>query len=125
MRDLFGGQMMKCFAALRLFRSAVDQKRWHILGHIPMDEGWTGTTYLSEGSEMSAFPKGMAPQAVQFFDLAIVLGLGDGQEDQFDAQMQTEPNELPENAWCFVPSAEGRIVVELQKLRDSKGFPGL
>ena len=72
---------------------------------------------------MSAFPEGMAPQAVQFFDFAIVLGLGHGQEDQFDAQRQTQSNELPENARCFVPAAEGRIVVELQKLRDSQGFP--
>lgn len=44
MRDLFGGQMMKCFAILRLLRRGVDQKRWYILGHIPLDEGWTGTT---------------------------------------------------------------------------------
>jgi hypothetical protein len=90
-----------------------------------MDEGWTGTIYLSERSELSAFPKGVSPQAVQFFDFAIVLGLGNGQEDQFDAQRQTQPNELPENARRFVATAEGRIVVELQKLRDSKGFPGL
>ena len=101
------------------------QKRWYILGHIPMDEGWTGATDVSEGSEVSALPKGMAPQTVQFFDFAIVLGLSDRQEDQFDAQRQTQPNELPENARCFVPSAEGRIVVELQKVRDSKGFPGM
>lgn len=42
MRDLFGGQMMKCLAILRLLRRGVDQKRWYILGHIPLDEGWTG-----------------------------------------------------------------------------------
>ena len=89
MRDLFGCETMECLASLRLLGRGVDQKRWHILRHIPMDEGWTGATHLSEGREAPAFPEGMSPQAVQFFDLAIVLRLGDGQEDQFDAQRQT------------------------------------
>lgn len=125
MRDLFGCQTMKYFATLRLLRRGVDQKWWYILGHIPLDEGWTAATNVSERGKVSALPESMAPQAVQFFDFAIVLGLGDRQEDQFDTQIQTQSHELPENARCFVPSAEGRIVVELQKLRDSQGFPGL
>ena len=125
MRDLFGGQAMKCLASLRVLGRGVDQKRWHILRHIPIDEGWTGATNLSEGGKVSAFPKGVCPQAVQFFDLAIVLGLSNGQEDQFDAQRQTQPHELSEDARRFVAATEGRIVVELQKLRDSKGFPGV
>lgn len=125
MRDLFGSQAMKYFATLRLLRRGVDQKWWYILGQIPMNEGWTAATNVSEGGEVSALPEGMAPQTVQFFDFAIVLGLCDRQEDQFDAQIQTQANELPENARCFVPAAEGRIVVELQKLRDSQAFPGL
>ena len=124
-RDMFGCQAMKCFATLGLFGSGVDQKRWYILRHIPMEEGWTGATNLSEGSEVSAFPEGMPPQAVQFFDLAIVLGLSDRQEDQFDAQRQTQPHELPEDTRRFVATTEGGIVVELQKLRDSQGFPGV
>ena len=41
MRDMLGGQARKCFATLRLLRRGVDQKRWYILGHIPLDEGWT------------------------------------------------------------------------------------
>ena len=122
---MFGCQAMKHFASLRLFGSDVDQKRWYILCHIPMNEGWTGAANLCEGSKVSAVPEGASPQAVQFFDFAIVLGLCDGQEDQLDAQRQTQPNELPKNAWCFVPTAEGRIVVELQKVRDSKGFPSV
>src|SRR5574341_1998280 len=125
MRDLFGRQTMKCFATLRLLRRGVDQKRWYILVQIPMNEGWTGATNVRERAEVSAFPERMSPQAIQFFDLAVVLRLCHRQEDQFDAQIQTQPYELPENARCFVPAAEGRIVVELQKLRDSQGFPGL
>ena len=54
-----------------------------------------------------------------------MLGLCDRQKDEFDTQIQTQANELPKNARCFVSAAEGGIVVELQKLRDSKGFPGL
>ena len=125
MREMFGCQAMKCLATLRLLRRGVDQKRWYILCHIPMDEGWTGATNLSEGGKVSAFPEGMPPQAVQFFDFAIVLGLSDRQEDQFDAHRQTQPHELPEDARRFVATTEGGIVVELQNLRDSQGFPGV
>jgi hypothetical protein len=122
-RNLFAGQAMNCFATLRLLRRGVDQKWWYILGQIPMNEGWTAATNVSEGTEVSALPESMAPQAIQFFDFAIVLGLCDRQEDQFDTEIQTQTHALPENARCFVPAAEGRIVVELQKLRDSQGFP--
>lgn len=125
MRNPSGSQAMKYFATLRLLRRGVDQKRWYILGQIPMNEGWTAAANVSEGGEVSALPERMTPQAVQFFDFAVVLGLCDRQEDQFDTQIQTQSHELPENTRCFVPAAEGRIVVELQKLRDSKGFPGL
>ena len=125
LQDLFGSQAMNAFVPLCLLRSHLVQKRWCILGHIPIDEGWTGTTDLCEGGEASALPKGARPQAVQFFDLAIVLGLSDRQEDQFDAQRQTQPYELPEDARRFVPAAEGSIVVELQKVRDSQGFPSV
>ena len=125
MQDLFGSQTTNVFALLCLLRRDIAQEWWCMIGHIPMDEGRTGATNLREGGEVSAFPKGMPPQAVQFFDFAIAFGLGDGQEDQFDAQIQTQPHELPEDAWRFVATTEGGIVVELQKLRDSKGFPGL
>ena len=84
MRDLFGSQTRKCFATLRLLRRGVDQKRWYILIQIPMNEGWTTATNMSEGGEVSALPERMAPQTVQLFDFAIVLGLCDRQEDQFD-----------------------------------------
>lgn len=114
LRDLSGSQTMNCFTTLRLLRRAVDQKRWYILVQIPMNEGWTAATNVSEGGEVSALPERMAPQTVQFFDFAIVFGLCDRQEDQFDAQIQTQAHELPENAGCFVSAAEGRIVVELQ-----------
>ena len=124
-QDLFGSQTTNAFVLLCLLRCDVVQERRCILCHIPMDEGRTGATNLREGGEVSAFPKGMPPQAVQFFDFAIAFGLGDGQEDQFDAQRQTQSNELPEDARRFVATAEGGIVVELQKLRDSKGFPGV
>ena len=125
MRDLFGSQTMKSFATLRLLRRGIDQRRWYILVQIPMDEGWTAATNVGERVEVSALPERMAPQAIQFFDLAVVLGLCDRQEDQFDAQIQTQANELPENARCFVPATESCIVVELQKMRNSQGFPGL
>jgi len=124
-QDLFGSQPTNAFVPLCLLRSRLVQKRWCILRHIPLNEGGARATDLCEGGEVSALPKRMSPQAVQFFDFAIVLGLGDGQEDQFDAQRQTQPHELPENARRFVPAAEGRIVVELQKVRDSQGFPGV
>lgn len=125
LQDVFGSQTTNAFVTLCLLRSRLVQKRWCILGHIPSDEGWTGATNLCEGGEVSAFPKGAPPQAIQFFDFAIVFGLSDRQEDKFDAQRQTQPNELPEDARRFVATAEGGIVVELQKLWDSKGFPGL
>lgn len=125
LRDLFGRQTTNAFVPLRLLRSRLVQKRWCILRHIPIDKGWARTTNLCEGGEVSALPKSVPPQAVQFFDFAIVLGLGHGQEDQLDAQRQTQPHELPENARRFVPTTEGSVVVELQKVRDSQGFPGV
>lgn len=124
-QDLFGSQTTNAFVLLCLLRSGIAQERWCMIGHIPMDEGWTGATNLSEGGELSAFPKGVPPQAVQFFDFAIARGLSDGQEDEFDAQIQTQPHKLPEDARRSVAATEGGIVVQLQKLRDSKGFPGL
>lgn len=124
-QGLLGSQTTNPFMLLDLLWRGVVQERWCILGHIPMEEGWTGATDLSEGSEVSAFPEGMPPQAVEFFDFAIVLGLSDRQEDQFDAQRQTQSYELPEDARRFVATAEGGIVVELQKVRDSQGFPGV
>ena len=125
MHDLFGSQTMNAFVPLCLLRRGVVQERQGMLGQIPMDEGRTDATDLSERGELSAFPKGASPQAVQFFDFAIALGLCDGQEDELDAQRQTQPNELPEDPRRFVATTEGGIVVELQKLRDSKGFPGV
>lgn len=123
--DLFGKQTTNAFVLLCLLGRGVVQERQGMLGHIPIDEGWTGATNLSEGGELSAFPKGVPPQAVQFFDLAIALGFGDGQKDQFDAHKQTQPHELPKDARSLVTTTKGGIVVELQKVRDSQGFPGL
>ena len=125
MQDVFGSQTTNALVLLCLLRRSVVQERRDMIGHIPMDEGRTGATNLREGGEVSAFPKGVSPQAVQFFDFAIALGLGDGQEDEFDAQRQTQPHELSEDAWRFVTTTEGGIVVELQKLWDSQGFPGV
>jgi hypothetical protein len=80
----------------------------------------------------------MSPQTVQLFDFAIAFGFGDRQEDKFDTQIQTQPNKLAEDARRFVtatrtgpPWPEARdmgkssVVVELQKPRDSQGFPSL
>lgn len=125
MQDLFGRQVMIAFLPLRLLGSPLPQEGWCVRRHLPVDEGWTGTTDLGKGSEASACPEGASPQTVQFFDFAIVLGLSNGQEDQFDAQIQTQPHELPEDAGCFVAPTERCIVVELQKVRDSQGFPRL
>ena len=125
MQDVFGSQTTNALVLLCLLRRSVVKERRDMIGHIPMDEGRTGATNLCEGCEVSAFPKGVPPQAVQFFDFAIAFGLGDGQEYEFDAQRQTQPHELSEDARCSVTTTEGRIVVELQKLRDSQGCPGL
>ena len=124
-QGLFGAQATNGFVLLCFSGSRIDQDWRYILRHIPMDEGRTGAMDLSEGGEPSAFPESVSPQAVQFFDFAIALGLGNRQEDKFDAQIQTQPNELPEDARRFVAAAESGIVVELQKLRDSQGFPGV
>lgn len=102
MQDLFGRQVRIAFLPLRLLGSPLPQEGWCVRRHLPVDEGWTGTTDLGKGSEASACPEGASPQTVQFFDFAIVLGLSNGQEDQFDAQIQTQPHELPEDAGCFV-----------------------
>lgn len=123
MQDLFGSQTTNAFVMLCLLRSSVVQERRCILRHIPIDEGWTGATNLREGGEVSAFPEGVPPQTIQFFDLAVAFGLRDRQEDKFDAQKQTQPHELPEDARRFVAATKGGIVVQLQKLRDPKGFP--
>ena len=70
-------------------------------------------------------PERATPEAIQFFDFAIAFGFGDGQEDQFDPEIQTEPHDLTDPAWRFVAATEGRVVVELQKRWNSKGLPGL
>jgi hypothetical protein len=123
--DASRGQAMSRFATLRLLGSRLAQQRRRIVGHIPVDKGRTGLTHAPERRKQPSFPEGVCPQAIQLFDLAIAFGFGDGQEDQFDAQIQTQPNELPEDARGLVAAAKGGIVVELQKLRDSQGFPGV
>ena len=123
--QLRGGQALLWFAALRLLRRRPGQPGRGLVGHIPVHKGRAGLTHPSERSKSSSLPKGVCPQAIQLFDLAIAFGFGDGQKDQFDAQIQTQPNELPEDARRLVATTEGGIVVELQKVRDSQGFPGV
>src|SRR5574341_607715 len=85
----------------------------------------SGLTHASKRSKSSSLPKGVRPQAIQLFDLAIAFGFGDGQKDQFDAQVQTQSHKLPEDARYLVAATKSGIVVELQKLRDSQGFPSV
>ena len=107
------------FAALCLF-GCHPAKAGRVVGQIPPDERETGAFDLLHRGKAMAFPKGWpTPQAIEFFDFAIALGLGDWQEDQFDAQKQTQAHELSENARVFVAATKRGIVVELQKLRDS------
>ena len=40
-------------------------------------------------TEMTLVEEGVAPQAVELFDIAVALGFGHGQKDQFDAYVQT------------------------------------
>ena len=125
LHHLSGGQPTMGFAALRLVGGHLAQHRWPIVRHIPADKCRTGPTHLPERSKPASLPEGLSPQAVQLFDLAIAFGFSDWQEDQFDAQIQTQSDELSENAWRFVAATKSRVVVELQKLGDSKGFPGV
>lgn len=109
-------QALLRFAALRLVRGRPGQPRRGIVGHIPVHKGRAGLTHTSKGSKASSFPKGVCPQAVQLFDLAIAFGFGDGQKDQFDAHVQTHSYKLSEDARDLVTTTKSGIVVELQKL---------
>src|SRR3990172_4176444 len=122
---LIGRQAPFGFAALRLLGGHIGQEGRRVGRHIPAHKGWAGTAYSAERRKPAALPEGMPPQAVQLFDLAIAFGFGDWQKDKFDAEVQTQPDELPEDAWGFVAATEGGVVVELQKVRDSQGFPGV
>ena len=131
------GQRIRQVGNLGAVRRCVGSRRWaccgvtpvqegrRIVGHIPLDKGRTGSAHASERSKPAALPEGVRPQAVQFFDLAIAFGFGDGQEDQFDAQVQTQSDELSEEARGFVAATKRGVVVELQKVRNSQGFPGV
>jgi len=123
--DLSSRQMMKGFVLLRFLWGGVAQEGRHIIGQVPLDEDRTGTADLCERAEVSSLPKSMSPQTIELFDLAIALRLADGQEDELDPQTQTQPHELTKNARRLVTPAKGGIVVQLQKLRDSKGNPGM
>ena len=106
-------QMARWFVALSLLRCHIAQPGRRIIGQIPLDKGRTGAGHVSHRREAAALPEGVRPQAVQFFDLAIAFGFGDGQEDQFDAQVQTQSDELPEETRSFVTATKRGIVVEL------------
>ena len=71
------------FGALRLSGGQAGQQRGRIVHHIPLHESRTGSTHMPERGKPLPLPEGMAPQAVQLFDLAIAFGFGDGQEDKF------------------------------------------
>lgn len=114
--QLRGGQTLLWFAALRLLRRRPGQARRGIVGHIPVHKGRAGLTHASKRSKSSSLPKRVRPQAIQRLDLAIAFGFGDGQKDQFDAQVQTQSHKLPEDARHLVATAKSGIVVELQKV---------
>jgi len=65
-----------------------------------------------------------APQAIELFDLAIAFWFGHRQENQFDAEVQAQPHELAEDPRGFVAATKRGVVVELQKVWNSQGFPG-
>jgi hypothetical protein len=79
--------------------------------------------HLREGAKALSVPEGARPQAIQLFDVAIAFGFGHWQENEFEADVQTQAHKLSKDARHLVPAAEGGIVVELQKVRDSQRFP--
>ena len=118
-------QMARGFVALSLRRCHIAQPGRRIIGQRPLDKGRPGAGHVSQRREAAARPEGVRPQAVQFFDLAIAFRFGDGQEDQFEAQVQTQSDELPEQTRDFVTATKRGIVVELQKVWNSQGFPSV
>ena len=111
--QLSDAQAIVPFAALCLLGHLFCQDRRCIVCHIPVDEGHTRTTHTPELSKPLSFPKSVRPQAVQLFYLAIAFAFRDTQKDQFYAQIQTQPNKLPEDAPRLVAATKRRIVVEL------------
>ena len=119
------GQARLGFAAWRLRGSHMAQPGGCIIRPIPVHQCWADSTHRLERRKSSSLPKGMCPQAVQLFDFAMAFGFGDWPKDEFDAQVQTQANKLSKEAWRFVAAAKHGSVVELQKSRDSQGFPGV
>src|SRR5262249_54143396 len=121
-----GGKPGPMLGALPLRWGRTIQRGRTIVVHVPLDEARTLTTDVPKASKVMALPKGRAtPQAVQLFDLPVVLGFGEGQEDQFDPDIQTQPGELPHHALDFVATTEDGVVVELQKARHAADLPGV
>ncbi len=111
--DLSRGQPTLGLGTLCLRGCQAPQHRRCIVRHIPLYKRRTCAAYTCERGEVLPFPEGMCPQAIQLFDLAIVLGFGDRQENESDTDKQAQPNESPEDAWGLVSSTKGGIVVEL------------
>ena len=122
---LGGGKPGPVLGALALRRGHALQGRRTVVVHIPLEETRTLTADVAKAAKAMAWPKGWAlPQPVQLFDLKIVFGFSERQKDQFDADVQTQPRELPHHALDFVAPPEEGVVVELQKARNALVLPG-
>jgi len=88
-------------------------------GLIPLKEAGTFATKGGQRREVIFVPEAARPQAVEAFDQSVTDGFARWNEEQFNAQIQGQAHELPEDSGREAQTGKGGIVVELQQVRQS------
>ena len=81
-----------------------------------MDKRGTGALNPGDRTKPSAFPEPLAPQTIEPFGHTIAFGFTEGNENQFDAEIQGETYKRTEHPWYFPIAIEGGIIIQLQAI---------
>src|SRR5713101_2398791 len=122
--DLLGRQAAALDPALRPRRGQALQGRRGIGVRIPLSKPGASAYDVSERPKVVPVPETLCPQAIDTLHQAVALWFMRGRKDQFDAEVQTEPDKGTKAAGQTLAPAKRRVIIELQAVRQAQSLPG-
>src|SRR5215212_976996 len=100
------------------------QARWSIHRCVPIHKHALPSHHITDRAKVIAFPELLRPQAIDPFHHRIALGFTWRQKDDFNPQVQAQPNHTPQPALGSFATSKGSIIVQIQAVRQAQRLPG-